>query len=163
MNRIELLLEFKEGLRALQKGSPQSAAAHLHKAVEQDRANPFYLSFYGLALARVNRHSAEAEDLCIEALRMNRTQAHLYLNLAEVYVRMGQREYALSTLYNGLQHTRWHSRVVRALEVLGIRRRPVITFLARQNFLNRQLGKLRHRLRGHGDTSALESLRVARA
>jgi len=162
MSQNELVNEFKQGLTALRKGLPQSAAGHLRKALEHDDANPFYLSYYGLALARMGRQLAEAEDSCLAALRIKRTQAHLYLNLAEVYLRFGQREYALCTLYNGLQHTQWHTRLVRALETLGIRRPPVLSFLHREHFLNRQLGKLRHRLEGEGRVSALESLRVAR-
>jgi tetratricopeptide (TPR) repeat protein len=162
MRQAELVNEFKEGLTALQRGFPISAVVHLRNAVERDNANPFYLSYYGLALARLGRDLAGAEDSCLAALRMKRTQAHLYLNLAEVYLRIGQREYALSTLYNGLQYTRWDNRLVRALELLGIRRPPVLTFLDRGNFLNRHLGKLRHRLSGHGRVSPLESLRIAR-
>jgi tetratricopeptide (TPR) repeat protein len=163
MSEVGLVNEFKEGLTALRKGFPQLAVFHLRKAVEEDRANPFYLSFYGLALARMGGQWAKAEDLCIAALRLNRRQAHLYVNLAEVYLRVGQRDYALSTLYNGLQRTRWHGRVVQALELMGIRRQPVISFLRRKHFLNRQLGKLRHRLRGHGSVTALENLRLARS
>ena len=162
MRQAEWVNEFKQGLTALQQGFPQMAVPHLRIAVEHDNANPIYLSYYGLALARTGRDLPGAEDSCLAALRMKRTQAHLYLNLAEVYVRIGSREYALSTLYNGLQYTRWDSRLVRALELLGIRRRPVLSFLDRGSFLNRQLGKVRHLLTGHPRVSPLEGLRIAR-
>src|SRR5579872_17783 len=163
MSQTELVNEFKEGLSALRKGLPQFAILHLRKALENDKANPFYLSYYGLALARMGQKLPEAEDFCVAALKIKRTEAHLYLNLAEVYRRVGQREYALFTLHNGLQYTQWDTRLLRALETLGVRRRPVLPFLQREHFLNRHLGRLRNLLVGHGGPSALETLRVARS
>jgi len=150
--------EFKKGLTALMEGHPRSAVASLRKAIEQDGANPFYVSYYGLALARTGLDWSRAEKFCLAALRVMRTQAHLYLNLAEVYRRAGKTEYALSTLSNGLQFTRCDRRLVQAMEALGIRRPPVLSFLDRKNFLNRQLGKLRHRLRGEARITAPEAL-----
>jgi len=150
MSQSDPMREFKTGLSALQHGDPNSALIHLQSAVEHDSANPYYLSFYGLALARAKRDWAMAEDFCLSALRTKRTQPHFYLNLAEVCCRAGELEYAVSTLYNGLQHTKKDERLVRALEQLGVRRPPVLSFLDRRHFLNRQLGKLRHRLCGRG-------------
>jgi tetratricopeptide (TPR) repeat protein len=87
--------------------------------------------------------SAEAEDLCYEAVRMKRTQPELYLNLAEVYRRTGKKEDAIETLRTGLKLTRSDPRLAEAVLKLGMRRPPVITFLDRKNILNVQLGKLR--------------------
>ncbi len=163
MSPIDPVSEFKKGLGALRNGYLNSALFHLQKAVEHDGSNPFYLSYYGLVLARVERDWERAEASCLAALRFLRTDPHLYLNLAEVYRRSGDLDDALCTLYNGLQFTKWDSRLVRALEELGIRRPPVLTFLSRKHFINRQLGKLRHRFERQGKTSTLESLRMGRA
>ncbi len=163
MNQSEPVNLFKNGLTALQNGYSGSAVVHLRKAFEHDSGNPFYVSYYGLALARAEDDWAKAEGLCQAALRMKRDQPDLYVNLAEVYRRAGKLEDALWILYNGLHFTQWDSRLVRALERLGVRRRPVLSFLDRKHFLNRQLGKLRHRLVGQGRVSALESLRIARS
>jgi len=162
MSESEPINEFKKGLAALLSGQSRSAVPHLQKAFEHDAGNPFYVSYYGLALARTREDCARATWLCQAALRMKRDQPDLYVNLAEVYRRDGAPEDALWTLYSGLQFTRWDSRLVRALERMGVRRQPVLSFLDRKNFLNRQLGKLRHRLRGQTGVSALESLREAR-
>jgi tetratricopeptide (TPR) repeat protein len=163
MSQSEAVNEFKKGLTALRKGYSNSAIAHLQKAVEHDNGNPFYLSYYGLALARSKHDWAMAEAYCLAALRLKCNAVHLYLNLAEVYRQAGGLEDALSTLYNGLQFTKWNSLLVRALEELGVRRPPVLFFLDRKNFLNRHLGKLRHRLGGQSKVSTLESLRAARS
>ena len=163
MNPSETVSEFKKGLAALQNGYSGFAAIHLRKAFEHDSGNPFYVSYYGLALARTQDDWAKAESLCQAALRMMRDQPDLYVNLAEVYRRAGKLEEALWTLYNGLYFTQWDAHLVRELEDMGVRRPPVLSFLGRKHFLNRQLGKLRHRLEGRGRISALESMRIARS
>lgn len=163
MSQFESVNEFKRGLTALQKGFPKSAVVHLRNAFEHDSGNPFYVSYYGLALARAGDDRARAQGLCHAALRMKTDQPDLYVNLAEVCRRAGELEDALWALYNGLHFTPWDSRLVRALEELGVRRPPVLSFLDRKHFLNRQLGKLRHRLEGRGKVSPLENLRIARS
>jgi tetratricopeptide (TPR) repeat protein len=162
MSQFESVMLFKNGLAALRNGYCLSAVSHLQKAYEHERGNPFYASYYGLALARAGDDWSKAEGLCQAALRMKRDQPDLYMNMAEVYRRAGYLEDALLTLYKGLHFTRWDSRLVRALEELGVRRPPVLSFLDRKHFLNRQLGRLRHRVEGQGRVSALESLRMAR-
>lgn len=163
MSQFESVRLFKNGLAALRNGYSEFAVVYLRKAFEHDRGNPFYASYYGLALARAEGDWAKAEGLCQAALRMKRDQPALYVNMAEVYRRAGNLEDALLTLYKGLHFTRWDSRLVRALEELGVRRPPVLSFLDRKHFLNRQLGKMRHRLEGQGRVSVLESLRIARS
>ena len=155
MSESEYVDEFKKGLGELQNGHAQSALPYLQKAFEHDAGNPFYVSYYGLALARTQGDCAKATGLCQAALRMKRNQPDLYVNLAEVYRRAGAAQDALWTLYRGLHFTHWDSRLIRALERMGVRRRPVLPFLNRKNFLNRELGRLRHRLRGEGVLSAL--------
>jgi tetratricopeptide (TPR) repeat protein len=162
MSKINPVDEFRKGIAAMRNGYLNSALFHLQKAVEHNGNNPFYLSYYGVALARVERDWQRAEASCLAALRFLRTDPHMYLNLAEVYRRAGQLDDALSTLYNGLQFTKWDPTLVKALEELGIRRPPVLSFLNRKSFVNRQLGKLRHKFEGKGKPSSLETLRTAR-
>lgn len=73
-----------------------------------------------------------------------------------------QEESEQSPICSGLHFTQWDSRLVRDLEGPGVRRQPVLSFLDRKHFLNRQLGELRRRLDGQGRVSALESLRIVR-
>ena len=155
MSELGPVDEFKKGLGALLSGQARSALPHLQKAYEHNAGNPFYVSYYGLALARTEADCARATGLCQAALRMKSDHPDIYVNLAEVYRRAGAPEDALWTLYSGLHFTRWDSRLVRALEIMGVRRRPILTFLDRKNFLNRQLGRLRHRLWGKGNLTAL--------
>ncbi len=146
MSNEEALKEFKEGMDLLQNKFSHQALLHLKKAAELDKANPFYLSYLGLALAMVERNHTEAEDLCYAAVRKQRTRPELYLNLAEVYRLAGKKEDAVDTLTTGLKLTKQDARLAEALRKMGTRKPPVLTFLNRTNYLNVQLGKLRHKV-----------------
>lgn len=146
MSHPEALREFKEGLDLLRNHCPRQGLVHLKRAAELDKANPFYLSYLGLTLATVEGKTLEAEDLCYEAVRKQRNQPEFYLNLAEVYRLAGKKEDAIETLTTGLTFTRHDARLSEALEKMGRRRPPVLSFLDRKNFLNVQLGKLRHQI-----------------
>ncbi len=146
MSESVAVKEFREGLTLLSNGYASKAMSHFARARELDRNNPFYLSYQGLALAASERQWEEAEELCFTALRMRRTQPELYLNLAEVYRLAGKKSDALETLSAGLRFTKGDPRLAQALRRLGARRPPVLPFLDRKNFFNRQLGRLRHKV-----------------
>ena len=138
--------EFKEGLKFLRNNYAKKAMVHFTKAAELDKTNPFYLSYVGLTLAAAERNWDEAEEICQRAVKMRRTQAELYLNLAEVYRLAGRRDEAVETLVLGRQMTKKDPRILAVLRKYGIRRPPVLSFLGRQNFLNVKLGKARYRI-----------------
>ena len=53
MSHPEAMREFKAGIDMLQNNFHRQALLHLKNAVDLDKANPFYLSYLGLALAMV--------------------------------------------------------------------------------------------------------------
>lgn len=146
MSETAAVKEFREGLALLGNGYASKAMDHFSRAVELDRTNPFYLSYRGLALAAAERNWDEAEEICYTALRMRRTQPELYLNLAEVYRLAGKKSDAVETLSTGLRFTKRDARLAQALRRLGNRRPPVLGFLDRESFLNKELGRLRHKV-----------------
>lgn len=137
---------FQQGIMFFRSSYYGKAVTALQRAVELDRQNPLYVSYLGLLVALAHKKYAEAEQICHTALRMKRNQVQSYLNLAEVYLKAGNQEDAVETLTVGLQYTKRDVRLTRALRKLGVRRSPVIPFLQRKHFLNRHLGKLRHRV-----------------
>jgi Flp pilus assembly protein TadD len=141
------LAEFKQGMRMLRDGSPRTALGHFQKAAEIEKQNAYYMSFAGVALARGEKKWAAAAKLCETALTLKRNEVQLHLNLAEVYVAAGRKEEALITLDRAAASFGRHAGVRRARLRLGSRRSPVLPFLGRENILNRQLGKWRHRVR----------------
>ncbi len=143
----EALRDFKSGIRLLRDKSYNSALAYFRRANELERNNPYFLSYYGLALALAERKWADAERLCESALPLRRNQAQLYLNLAEVCLLAGKKRDAVETLEVGLQHAARDVRLQRKIQSLGVRNNSVLGFLDRRHPLNRTLGKVRHRFR----------------
>src|ERR1017187_586839 len=136
--------EFRSGLAFLGGGDAHKALSHLRCALDQEPDNPFYISYTGVAIAAAEQKWAEAEKLCHSAMRMNRRQAQLYLNLAEVYVAADRRQDAADILARGLHFAPHDVRLKMALDRLALRRPPVLQFLPRANVINRNLGRLRH-------------------
>jgi Flp pilus assembly protein TadD len=143
----EALRDFKSGIRLLRDKSYNSALAYFRRANELERNNPYFLSYFGLALALAERKWADAERLCESALPLRRNQAQLYLNLAEVCLLAGKKRDAVETLEVGLQHAARDVRLQRKIQALGVRNSSVLGFLDRRHPLNRTLGKVRHRFR----------------
>jgi len=141
--------EFKEGLRHLKNGYPQKALEKLQSAFESDKNNPFYISFLGVSIARAQRKWTQATELCEAAVRLNPREIQFHLNLGEVYAMAGQRERSLRTLDLALGLFGDDRRLKRAYSKMEKRRSPVLPFLERGHFLNRELGKLRHRILKH--------------
>jgi predicted Zn-dependent protease len=144
MIQVEAFQEFRTGLGYLRTGDANKAIPHLQCALEDEPANPFYISYMGVALAATEQKWAEAEELCRSAIRMSRRQAQLYLNLAEVYVAADRKLDAADILVRGLRYAPHDQRLKIGLDRLAIRRPPVLSFLPRSHSVNRGLGKLRH-------------------
>lgn len=146
MAEIDPVTEFKEGLALLRNNYAHKAMPYFTRALQQEKANPFYLSYLGVAMAAAERKWDDAEELCAQALKMRRTQPELYLNLADVYRLAGKRQEQIKTLFEGLHMTKRDPRIAETLRRYGFRRPPVIPFLDRNSLLNRELGKLRFRV-----------------
>jgi Flp pilus assembly protein TadD len=145
MADIDALTSFKQGVQLLKGGYSQKALLELRRCVEFDSANPYYLSFLGLAIARSEKRWTEAIKLCETALQFKRKELQLHLNLAEVYVASGQRSDAIIILDQARESFGPNPRLVKARSRVEKRRSPMLPFLDRQNPLNKSLGKLRHR------------------
>ena len=144
MIQIESFQEFRAGLAYLRGGDAHRALPHLRSALDQEPSNPFYISYLGVAIAAADQKWAEAEKMCHSAMRMNRRQAQLYLNLAEVYVAADRKHDAADVLARGLHYAPHDVRLKMALDRLALRRPPVLAFLPRAHAVNRNLGRLRH-------------------
>ena len=137
--------EFKQGFKLLKNGYPEKALVHFRRAYESEKLNPFYLSFLGLSIAHAERKWGQASELCELAVQLRRKEMQFHLNLADVYAAEGRREKALDTLDAALKLFGHDARLMRARSHVEKRRSSLLPFLARQHFLNRELGKLRHR------------------
>jgi len=140
------LVEFREAVELLKNEYPEKALVKLRRAVEGDKRNPYYISFLGLSVARAEQKWEQASELCETAVQLNRKEIQFHINLIEVYALAGLRETALHKLDSALRLFGNDARLKRARTKMGQRRGPVLSFFERSHFLNRELGKLRHRI-----------------
>lgn len=140
------LVEFREGIELLKNEYPEKAVVKLRSAFESDKRNPYYISFLGLSIARAEQNWEQALDLCETAVKLKSNEIKFHLNLIEVYALAGWREKALRKLDNASKLFGDDSRLKRFRSKIVQRRSPVLPFLGRSHFLNRELGKLRHRV-----------------
>jgi tetratricopeptide (TPR) repeat protein len=138
--------EFRKGVEFLKNEYPQKALVRLHRAYNSDKRNAYYSSFLGLAIARAQRKWDQASELCEIAIQLEPKEIQFHLNLGEVYATAGLREKALDKLDYALGLFGDDARLKQARSKVEKRRAPVLPFFGRQHFLNRELGKLRHRM-----------------
>jgi Flp pilus assembly protein TadD len=138
--------EFRKGVELLKNEYPQKALVSLKRAFESDKHNAYYSSFLGLAIARAERKWDEASALCEIAVELKPREIQLHLNLGQVYALAGRRQMALDTLDHALELFGEDARLRQARSKVENRRAPLLSFFGRGHFLNRELGKLRHRM-----------------
>lgn len=143
---LDPFTEFKEGVEFLKNRYPEKAFVKLERAFESDKHNPYYISFLGLAIARAQQEWAQASELCEMAVQLKPREIQFHLNLGEVYALAGQRERAIHKLDYALRIFHNDARLEQARSKVEKRNAPVLPFFGREHFLNRELGKLRHRV-----------------
>jgi tetratricopeptide (TPR) repeat protein len=101
------------------------------------------LSYYGLALATVEKKYKPAIDFCRKAADLQFYNAEHVINLARVYIAAGMRKKAVEALDAAIQAQPDDEGLRRYRTEIGVRSRPAIPFLSRDNPLNVALGKAR--------------------
>jgi tetratricopeptide (TPR) repeat protein len=145
------MVEFREGVELLKNEYPEKALVKLRRAFESDKRNPYYISFLGLSMARAEQNWEEALDLCETAVKLKSAEIKFHLNLIEAYALAGWREKALRKVDSASKIFGNDARLKRFRAKIAQRGVPVLPFLGRSHFLNRELGKLRHRMLKRGD------------
>lgn len=102
------------------------------------------LSYFGLCLALVQKKFKPAIELCRKAIEMQFYDGAHYENLARVYIAAGQRKKAVEATDEGLKIIPDHDGLRALRRDLGVRSRPSVPFLARDNPINQALGRARH-------------------
>ncbi len=141
--------EFRElylkGISWWKKKRFDNALYCFQKAHELQPDNPYVLSYLGLARVRM-KAVEEGLELCRRALRIKPFQDDLVFNLGQAYLMGGNRAEARKTFLLGAKGCDDHQRFLGALKEMGVRRKPVIGFLPRNNILNRWLGRMTYRV-----------------
>jgi Flp pilus assembly protein TadD len=137
---------FERGRELLRGGRHREALACFEEATRLEPADARPLSYRGLVLALFEGRTDEGIALCRRAVDLEFYRADHYLNLARACLRAGRKREAVQALRHGRTVDPKHPEIAAELAGLGIRRQPVIRWLPRRHYVNRQLGRLRARL-----------------
>ena len=119
---------------------------YCERMTDRDLTGPAgVLASYGLALGHTRRLK-EGLELCKKAVAFDRRSPHAYASLAQLYLLAGSRKAAVETVARGLAYAPGHPVLSRLQEKVGVRQKPPLSFLPRNNTINRSLGRLLHRL-----------------
>ena len=136
---------FGRALDALAAGETPSALALLERALKQSD-NPSWHSYLGYCIAKERGQVKKGSDLCLACLELEPENPAHYLMLAKVHVIGGHKAEALAVLRKGMS-VGGNQEIQALLQALGNRRPPVLSFLSRDNFLNKVLGLVLNRMR----------------
>jgi predicted Zn-dependent protease len=101
-------------------------------------------SYLGYGIALRQQRLSEGLKLCQHAVKMEFYQAENFLNLARTLVLGGHRRAAVRALADGLKIEPDNEQLLELQHEMGLRKRPVLSFLSRSNPINSLLGRLRH-------------------
>ena len=119
------------------------------KVFEEDLCftqNPMAMSYYALCLASAEGNYDKAISLCLMAAEKEFYNPEIYFNLGRIFLLSGQKGVAVKAFRKGLSFDNSHSGLLGEIRRLGVRRKPVLTFLSRQNAVNKFLGILSYRV-----------------
>lgn len=134
-------------LKAEQASRIDERLALYGEAHRLDLNDPVAMSYHGMALATMRGAYQQGIVFCEEAVRRMGANPDLLVNLAAAYTAASNKREAVRCLRRALARTGGaHPGAFALLVQLGIRKRPVIPFLPRSFFLNKWLGRWRHRL-----------------
>ena len=146
---------YRRGVEALGQESGEDALTHFRSAHRLEPTNALYGSHYGLALGLVECRLDRALGLCRDAAKREFFNPVHYHNLARLHLAFGFKAEAVRYLRRGLMIDPADAAIATELRELGVRRRPPLGFLRRQNPLNRWMGRVLRRARVEPDLSEL--------
>ncbi len=102
MIQIESFQEFRAGLALLRGGEAHKALPHLRSATRAgNQPIHFIFRIWASPSRQQSKNGRRRRSAATSAMRLNRRQAQLYLNLAEVYVAADRRQDAADILGSG--------------------------------------------------------------
>ena len=144
---------FRAGVTLLRRGRDKEALRAFRRARDLAPGEPVFTSFYGMCLATVGGQPRDGVRMCKHAADEEFYRPELYLNLGKAQMAAGNHQAAQEAFREGLSLDPQNRAIVRELERMGIRRRPLFPFLNRRNPLNRWPGVVRHRIGGQGSAA----------
>jgi tetratricopeptide (TPR) repeat protein len=106
----------------------------------EENVPPVLFSALGLCYAMARNNIMSGLTYCQRALSLDAFQPIFYYNLGLIYLKTGDKKKAIAVFRKGLKLNPEHSGIWSQISQLGFRKRPVLSFLPRQHFLNKYLG-----------------------
>jgi tetratricopeptide (TPR) repeat protein len=103
---------------------------------------PAAMSYYALCVAFVKKDYENAISLCVAALKREFYNPEIYANLGRILAVSGQKAFALRAFRKGLRIDDTHCGLMKELRAMGVRRKPLLPFLPRENPINKFFGIL---------------------
>ncbi|HFD78896.1 MAG TPA: hypothetical protein ENK05_00705 [Gammaproteobacteria bacterium] len=139
--------EYQLGLNFFRRKQWKTAARHFglaeQKAGRHDIHRNLYMSYHGLSL--LYSGDVSGLNLCRHAAAHETIEATVCQNLVLAEIRFHHRKRACDAIALGLGIDPAHRGLLKLRRKLGVRRRPCIPFLRRENLLNKWLGKATYR------------------
>lgn len=135
----------------LKKNKGPEALKVLQEGLEVYPSDPFLLSYYGCLLSIISKKHAEGVNICRDAIsKLNQTipigreyfYPSFYLNLGRAYLGGGKKRDAVKAFNLGLKADPDDAEILEAMNNIGSRRRPPISFLERSSPINKYIGTL---------------------
>lgn len=149
--------DYIEELHQLLRRKNTNTAMHTAKnALDAFPDDPFFLSHYGFLLASTHTDSELGVKICADTLARvmstgspdhNKLFSVVCINLGRAYLHSGNKPEAMQTLRKGLLRNPGSRDILWEIKKMGIRKKPVIPFLSRDNPVNKYLGKVRNKFR----------------
>jgi tetratricopeptide (TPR) repeat protein len=143
----------KEALVQLRGGRRREGYGILLQAGANYPDHPIILSYCGWLQAVLDKKYKSGLAACRNAFVLFKTSdpqvagrvyPHLYLNLGRTFLVSGRKKDAFENFRKGLEYDRSNVELKKEMKLLGIRKKPPVTFLSRSNVLNIIIGKLFH-------------------
>lgn len=140
--------------RLITEKNYQGASITLSEKLELHPDDPILLSYQGLLEGLLNKRYREGVSTCKKAIEGVRKKMLfgseffypvLYINLGRTYLAGGNRREALTAFHKAYKVDRDNAELKAIFSEIGIRRPPPISFLDRDNFINKYIGKLTYK------------------
>ena len=153
-SEVPLHPDFVAGQASFRRGDLRSALRHFTSACQATAETHVHAQLYlsCLGLTQVMLNDVAGLNLCRRAAAEETRRGQVFENLARAELQLGHRKQACDAVRRGLRLDRGNASLMALRQEMGVRRRPVLSFLDRDNLLNRVLGKLTHRVRRASST-----------
>jgi tetratricopeptide (TPR) repeat protein len=146
LGEVQSLLQKKENKAALQL---------LVQALKRFPDEPFLLSYYGCLEAIIDKNYSYGIETCLRAIEQLDDNTPFgqeifypifYLNLGRAYLAAKKKNDATAAFQKGLSFDKENKDLLWEMRKLGMRRKPLIPYLKRENPINKYIGMLLHKL-----------------